>query len=1099
MRKIRRKAKRVLRTAYHRLPFSERSRESLKNIFFKSFRIVLRNTDSYKTWYRYVNQNQPVNHTQITIDSSTNNQRDKYINDLLFRSSSKSPDYVPYSNESINAKDYDVKLIAFYLPQFHPIPENDQWWGTGFTEWTNVTKAVPQYTGHYQPHLPDELGFYDLRLIEIMKRQAELAKQYGIYGFCFYHYWFTGKRLLERPVDQLLAHPEIDLPFCLCWANENWSRRWDGEENDILMEQKYSEEDDLNFIQDLTRYLKDRRYIRINGKPVVMVYRPGLFPDFKKTAKQWREYCTKEGIGEIQLLGVSWKINHPEDYGLDGLVEFPPHSIHEYGCELINDSIEVVNPNYNGLIFDYKKYVEEENYLFDTDYKLYKGISPSWDNTARKPNNGTIYHNSSPLLYKKWLKNIIRHTVANFSDDKVVFVNAWNEWAEGAHLEPDRKFGYSYLEATKEALQETSKEFEKNLIIVSHNAHFNGAQLLALNMVKALKKHFGYTIEIILQEGGVLLEDYRKLGNVTLLSEEHCQKQLDSKLSKLVKKNFRSAICNTVITGDLVQKLTFKGIKTISLIHELPGVIKQYNAEEKARDIAKYAYKVVFPSNYVGDKFNQVVMVDDSKKVIHPQGLYKSNKYKGKEDSARKELRALLGLSENTRIVLGVGYADWRKGIDLFCEVASRVTNSNSDVVSIWVGNRDPYALSDIKDELIESVIFIEATTEVDLYYAGADVYLLTSREDPFPSVVMESMNVGVPVIGFKDAGGFGDIVTETTGRLVDHSDTNHMAIAVQELLEDNDQRVLKGNAGRELIENQFYFLNYLYELLELCGHSFKKISAVIPNYNYAHYLPERLNSILNQTYPIYELVVLDDGSKDTSCQVIDSYPFDSKLKVKKLYNEKNSGSVFRQWANGVASANGDYIWIAEADDLSALNFLEEVVQGFEMDEQVVLSYSQSKQMSENGDILSNSYLDYTRNLDPDKWSKPHIEMGLVEIQEVLSIKNSIPNVSGILFKKIEIPDELLEELVSYKIAGDWRFYVWLLQHGKLFFTNKSLNYHRRHTNSVTKSENKLLHYNEVIRMQEFVKVNFEMSNESITKANEYRVYLQQYLGVKDC
>ena len=186
--------------------------------------------------------------------------------------------------------------IAIHLPQFHPIKENDSWWGKGFTEWRNVAKAKPLFEGHYQPHIPADLGYYDLRLNEVREQQAEMARHYGIEGFCYYHYWFNGKRVLERPVNEIFESGKPDFPFMLCWANENWTRRWDGMENDILLEQKYSEEDDENHIEYLIQFFKDPRYIRVNNKPVIIIYKTFLLPDPRKTADTWRRMAAKYGL-----------------------------------------------------------------------------------------------------------------------------------------------------------------------------------------------------------------------------------------------------------------------------------------------------------------------------------------------------------------------------------------------------------------------------------------------------------------------------------------------------------------------------------------------------------------------------------------------------------------------------------------------------------------------------------------------------------------------------------------------------------------------------------------------------------------------------------
>ena len=357
-----------------------------------------------------------------------------------------------------------VKLIAFYLPQFHPFPENDEWWGKGFTEWTNVGKAKPNYEGHYQPHCPIHIGYYDLRLPSVMEEQARLAKNYGIYGFNYYFYWFGGKTLMESPLEMMLENKKIDMPFCLTWANENWSRRWDGQENDILIAQSHSEKDSLNFIRHLIKYFKDDRYIKIDGKPLLIIYRANIIPNIRETAGLWRQEAKREGFPDIYLVAAqTFGIKSPEPFGFDASMQFPPHTI---SSSEITKQMDLINHQYSGHIYSYEEVVANAIKDAEPPYKLFRTAMLSWDNTARKQNASHIFHGFSLLRYRQWLSSLINKSVINekYSDqERFVFVNAWNEWAEGTHLEPDQKYGYGYLQATYDAISEYDKKNRSSL------------------------------------------------------------------------------------------------------------------------------------------------------------------------------------------------------------------------------------------------------------------------------------------------------------------------------------------------------------------------------------------------------------------------------------------------------------------------------------------------------------------------------------------------------------------------------------------------------------------------------------------------------------
>lgn len=354
----------------------------------------------------------------------------------------------------------EVKTIAFYLPQFHPIPENDKNWGEGFTEWTNVVKAMPRFPGHYQPKLPSKFGFYDLRLPSIMVDQANLAKQHGISGFCFYYYRFGAKRVLDLPVNNYLKTPDASLPFCYCWANEPWTRAWDGKTSDMLFSQTYGDDTFNGLVNDLLIAIADKRYIYVNSKPLILIYQVAELPNPAEWVARMRA-AIREKAGREIMIGSVFSPNFQAKMleFLDFVVQFPPHRIPRSGPRIVMDrrDMEVFDSTLEDYYESYDEVVKAAlsgNALMS---KMFLGVCPDWDNAARRKNKATTLVGSSPAKFAAWVKEAAKLTRDNFSQKRIaaplIFVNAWNEWAEGAMLEPTERYGYAYLDAIRDSLK----------------------------------------------------------------------------------------------------------------------------------------------------------------------------------------------------------------------------------------------------------------------------------------------------------------------------------------------------------------------------------------------------------------------------------------------------------------------------------------------------------------------------------------------------------------------------------------------------------------------------------------------------------------------
>ena len=353
-----------------------------------------------------------------------------------------------------------LRTIAFFLPQFHRVRQNDEWWGSGFTDWTNVKKAKPLFPGHHQPHVPADLGYYDLLDPNVRHAQAALASQYGVDAFCYYHYWFHGDRLLERPVDDMLRSRSPDMSFCLCWANEPWTRVWDGGSKDVLQPQRYSDEDDRRHIDWLLNAFADPRYIRVDGKPLFLVYRSSSLPDPRRTTDLWRERARSAGFPGLYLCRVESfdASGDPSPLGFDAGVEFFPGGQlnilmggGRWQQRLRGAYLRASRRQAGPRLVPYDDLVEAVLRRPKPGYSRFPCVVPQWDNTSRRPWAPLVLTGSTPDKFGGWVSEAVDRLAYNPVSERLLFVNAWNEWAEGCHLEPCERWGHGYLEALAKA------------------------------------------------------------------------------------------------------------------------------------------------------------------------------------------------------------------------------------------------------------------------------------------------------------------------------------------------------------------------------------------------------------------------------------------------------------------------------------------------------------------------------------------------------------------------------------------------------------------------------------------------------------------------
>lgn len=993
-----------------------------------------------------------------------------------------------------------ARIFAYYLPQFHEIPENNTWWGEGFTEWTNTARGMPRFSGHYQPRTPRDLGHYTIDSPSLLQRQAEMARHAGIEGFIFYFYWFNRQRLLETPLEILLEHPEINLPFCLMWANENWSRRWDGSEHDLLIAQDYHSDDDEALIDCFARYMKDPRYIHVNQRPLLKIYRPDTIPDAHKTIARWRNiFKIRHGLAPLIVIGQAFGNTDPQPFGADGAFEFPPHKVVGQ-CPLLNDEVTLFDNDFSGQIYNYEDIVTRALQEEAPAYPLIRTACPSWDNDARRQGKGLVLHGSTPELYKKWLHGLITYAQNHpFHHEPIVCINAWNEWAEGAYLEPDQHFGSAYLNATAEACVgfNTSHNNTK-LLLIGHDAFPAGAQTLLLEIARTLKSTRGIDLRFLLLDGGALLEEYRAVAPVDILPAD--TPNLRERLTQLHSNGFQNAILNSAASSPISASLNAAQISFTLVIHELPNILHERNLRPSTDIACALARSIITPAAFVAQ---QLALSENPKLTVLPQGLYSSIRY---STAIRRHLRAQIGISPTQKLVIGIGYADIRKGFDLFIQLWRDLP---SDTHAIWLGDIDPTLHKGLARDLtcaLKSTRFHMPghVKNVSEWLSAADVFALTSREDPYPSVALEALSAGLPCVAFDETGGIPDLLRALNAEaqpLIQHHIVpfGHVRALAQTIQNTPILTLQERKLQAQRMAQRFNFTHYVEQLLAHAIPALPRISVIVPSYNYAHYFGQRLASIFAQTHPVLEIIVLDDASNDGSTTVAKETARIWGRNIRLVTSRTSSGSVFHQWQKGLELARGEWVWIAEADDLCDSTFLESLLKATEQTPNAVMAFSDSRAIDAQGNTIYPSYKPYCAESVGALLNHDSAFDGRTFIKACLSERNTVLNVSSALFKRTALRSALKRcqsDLQTLKIAGDWRAYIELLDQDGVYvvYVSQALNSHRRHSTSATHSLDPTQHMDEIQRIHTHVASRIKLPEKFLTTQCEYRNTTKEHL-----
>ena len=900
------------------------------------------------------------------------------------------------------------------------------------------------------------------------------------------------------------------------WANENWSRRWDGSDDEVLIRQDYRDEDEAALVAAWVRHMADPRYIRIGGRPVLMVYRAELIPDAARTVRRWRQRLASSlGTTPLLVMAQSFGATDPIALGFDAAVEFPPHKTCD-ALPAINPALDILDTEFSGRVHDYAAAAAAALAEPPSPFPVIRTVVPSWDNDARRQGAGIVLHGATPALYEDWLgRTIARARAEPVEGEAVVCINAWNEWAEGAHLEPDQHWGSAFLNATGRAVVATSARDETAaILLVGHDALRHGAQLLLLAIGRRLRTNHGVRLAILLGAGGPLVPAFEALGPTVVAS---LGDDLDPALDRLGP--VAAAIVNSLASGASVPPLRARAVPVLLLAHEMPRLLREKNLLGAAAAALGGADRIVVAADAVAEALDTLgVPISGGavpaggraplggRALVLPQGIARAPVFSA---ASREAGRRALAIGGEATVGLGIGYADLRKGFDLFLAIFRMLARARPDIHFVWAGGIDPT----VADYLAAEIEAATATGRFhmtgyldrpDALYAAADCLLLPSREDPFPSVVLEAMAAGLPVVAFEGAGGIPALLGRRhAGLVVAPGDLAGFADAVgREAARGRSPRRRQADA-RRLGACLPCFDDYALALLRLAaGPRMLDVSVVVPGWNSAATIAERLASVFAQSHPVREAILLDDASADDTVARAEAEAAQAGRRLAIHRNATNSGSPFRQWREAVRRARGEWLWIAEADDTSDPRFLATLAGRLAEVPGAVLGFTDSRAVDAAGRPISESYRDYARASGCFALDADAVLDGPAFLRTCLAERNLMLNASAVLFRRDALADafdRVEDTLGTLRVAGDWLLYATMLRApgASVVYVASPLNVHRRHAASATARLPARRHLDEVAAVQDAIARDTDaIGPDDRTRQLRYRAALRTTLGL---